>query len=97
MVEVDIGGKTYRMATPYDEDYMRKISAMLDNKLTATMKGMRGRSIQQALILVALDVIDEYLQIKDKLDNERSILKGSLESAMKEVDGVVALLEQMQS
>jgi len=94
MVEVEINGQTYRMASPYDEEYMQRISAVLNDKLTATMKGMRTRSTQQALILVALDIIDEYLKMKDKLDNEHAVLKGSINNMIKEVDDTIAKLDK---
>lgn len=93
---MEIAGQTYRMATPYEDEYMQKISSILNDKLTATMKAMHTRSSQQALILVALDIIDEYLQIKDKTDKERSVLKGSIQSTLKEVNEAIADLEQKQ-
>jgi cell division protein ZapA (FtsZ GTPase activity inhibitor) len=93
-VELEIYGQTYRIATEYSADYMKSLGDMLDAKLSAVLKGSRTRSLPQALILVSLDIIDEYIQLKRECQEERSMLRGQVSELIQEVDAQIAGLEE---
>lgn len=92
-VEVLINGQVYRIATEYDPRYMQDLARTLDTKLTSVLNASRTRSLPQALILVSLDVIDEYMQMKENWKQERDVLRGAVKQLTEEVERNIARLQ----
>ncbi len=93
MLEIEIAGQTYRIASRYEADYMQEISTYLNKKLAQVKRSTKSHTLQKALILVALDIIDEHLQYKVECDSERKLLKAQVSDILKEVDERLAQLE----
>ena len=86
MVEVEIAGQMYRIATPYDPDYNKKIVAHLNGKLDVLKKRGKNRPALQSLLLVVLDVIDDCFQAEARRETERAEMKKELAELLAEVD-----------
>jgi len=96
MVHVEISGVSYRIATPFDETYMQEIAAQLNEKIAAIQHGAKTRSIQQTLILVALDILDDHIQLQKKWESEKAELRQSVKELLKDVDSTLESLEVSQ-
>ncbi len=66
MVEVEILGETYRFSTSYDKNHMEELASRLDEKITTIKRQSRSRSMKQVLILVAMDLLDETLRLREE-------------------------------
>ena len=80
--EVVIAGNTFTMTGEQDEEYMVKIAALVDRKITEIRNS--GASMMQSITLAACDMADSYVQavqsaehlrgqIADYLDENKSI------------------------
>jgi len=86
MVELDIGGQRYRIASPYDSNYVEELAAYLNAKLDAIQKGSSARLAPQAMVLVALDVVDEYFKAKAAQVQLRDDLRQRLDAVIGKID-----------
>lgn len=94
MVEVEIGGQTFRIASPYAADYTARVATYLNEKLGNIQKAAKHPPAQQALILVAFDVIDELFQAEQRAKEERMLLKNGVAGILDRVDTRLAELEK---
>ena len=94
MVEVEIGGQICRIASPYEADYTERVANYLNEKLLSVQKAAKYPPPQQALILVAFDVIDELFQAEERAREERELLKSSVASVLGRVNERLSELQE---
>ncbi len=91
-VELDIAGQTYRIASHYDAEYMARIADYLNDKIAFVKGGRANRSPQQALLLAALDVVDEYFKVKSAWRSEREKMQQTVDDTLQELDHILEKL-----
>lgn len=79
-VSVTIAGENYTMVGEQNEDYIRKVAAIVDKKVNE-IKDRPGISTMQAMALASCDIADEYLKAVEAADNLRAQMKNYLEEA----------------
>lgn len=64
-VRVSIFGNTYNIQGEADPDYIQSLASYLNAKMNEVSDSMPSASAMQVAILAALNVADEYFQLKD--------------------------------
>lgn len=69
--EVNIGGKTITIGGKQDEEYLRKVAAYLNGKISALKKrgAFRTLDVETRAILTELNVCDDYFDTQVKLED----------------------------
>jgi len=68
-VKVEILGKTFAISGETSPAYLKKLAKYVNDKMKKINQGSSNKDLGQLAILVALNIADEYLQIKDlKID-----------------------------
>ncbi len=75
--EVTIAGQTFTMSGEQDEEYMIKIAAMVDQKISENRNS--GATMLQAGILAACDMADSYVQTVQSAEHLRQQIAGYLD------------------
>jgi len=70
-VEVRIGGDSYTIVAPESEEYIRKIAAYVDEKVTAITRSSH-MSASAAAVLAACNIADTQMKATETADNLRS-------------------------
>lgn len=60
--QVEIFGQTYSLRADADEDHVRKVAALVDQKMREIAANSRSVSTLQISVLAALDLASEFLQ-----------------------------------
>ncbi len=64
-VKVTIGGNTYNIQGDAPPEYILKLAAFVSEKMDEVNRSVRGTNPLQTAILAALNIADEYHQMKD--------------------------------
>lgn len=64
-VKVEIFGGSYNVQGDAPVDYIEKLAEYVDNKMRAVAKAMPSKNETQVAILTALNIADEYFQLKN--------------------------------
>ena len=75
-VEVVIAGNRFTMTGEQDEEYMTKIAALVDNRISRIREN--GVHMTQAITLAACDMADSYVQAVQGAENLRTQISGYL-------------------
>jgi len=67
---VRIGGLDYTLAGNHSEEYMHRVAIYVDRKMEEITKNNPKLSTQMAAVLVALNIADELLRLKDSIAEE---------------------------
>ena len=86
-VELTVLGHNLTLRTGESSDYVRSLAAYLEERV-ATMKTSGVRDPTNALILAALDIIDELFRARDDVSKREGDVSARL-------DALVTLLEQV--
>ena len=71
MVQLRVGGQTYRVVTSASEDELRRLAAIVDEKLAAVVPP--GRAVTpQAMLLAAMALAHEVEEERSRADEERA-------------------------
>ena len=81
-VTVTIGAQKYTFLAAEGDDYVKKVAAYVDAKLTETLKGGNMSAVDGA-ILTAMNIADEKLKEQDASENLRRQIKELLEESAK--------------
>jgi cell division protein ZapA len=81
-VVVSIGGCPYTILADESEEYVKKISAYVNGKISEITSGSRIPSLD-ATVLAALNVGDEYFKALELNDSLRAQLKASIDENAK--------------
>lgn len=86
LITITILGIDYKISCPADKiDSLKRSAVLLDSKLT-TMRSSGKMSIEQAAIMVGLNLADELLQSETSLKNLRSQWVGQVDSLNDKLD-----------
>ena len=88
--EVIIGGKVYTLSGYEGEEYLQRVAAYINNKISDfnEMKSYRRLPADMRATLVQLNVADDYFKAKDrieKLEQDLELLEADLERKEKEL------------
>ena len=77
-IQVLIGGKVYTLSGYESEEYLQKVSAYLNHKLTecSNNESYRKQSAETRSILLALNIADDYFKAKTQADSLENDAEG---------------------
>lgn len=81
IVNVKIFNRPYSLSTDETEHYMKKISAVVDEKIKSYVSGNLNTNVIDAAILAALECVDERQKALATIDNLRSQIKDYVDDA----------------
>ncbi len=87
-VEVKIMDQSYILKTEVDEEYAKKIADYLDGKIREIMQGGKIMNVQNAVVLAALNIVDEYFKCREAVENINKIVEGKSRELLKELDEI---------
>jgi len=67
---VRIGGMDYTLASTSSEEYMHRVAIYVDRKMEEITKNNPKLSTQMAAVLVALNIADELIRLKDSISDK---------------------------
>ena len=79
-ITVDIGGQKLNLVAQEDEEYVRKVAALVDSRLRELIDGKRV-SIVTASLMTAMNIADDYYKSVQGAENLRSQLRQYLETS----------------
>lgn len=106
--EVLIGGKVFSLSGFESEEYLQKVSAYLNHKITecTNIEGYRRQSAETRSTLLALNIADDYFKAKrqgvaleqdvEQKDKEMYDLKHELISTQIKCEGLEQELEKLK-
>ena len=71
------------IATPEDESYVRGLAKSLDEQLRSLLENNSGLTLNDALVLCAINYIDAYKRSEENADRMRTQISEYLEDAAK--------------
>lgn len=86
-VKVSISGQTYTIQGDADPEYIYRLADYVDGKMGEISRGMSGSNPTQVAILTALNIADEYFQLKD-------IEKGIDGAISQKAQALISMLEE---
>jgi len=66
VVDVEIMGQKFSVKSDADENYIRTVADYVDEKLRELLKSARPTAQFNVAIMAALNIADEYHQLKEK-------------------------------
>ena len=73
-VKVQIAGEEYTIVSVESEDYIRRVAALVDAKITAILDSSRI-PLNDATVLAACNLADEQIKAQDTAENLRAQIK----------------------
>lgn len=64
--ELNIAGVNYKLKSALDEQTVHQLASYVDQKINEAMTSTKSGSLQNASILAALNIAEEYLLLKKK-------------------------------
>ncbi|NLD87328.1 MAG: cell division protein ZapA [Clostridiales bacterium] len=77
-VQVRIAGETFTIIAPESEEYIRRVAAMVDEKITSVISSSR-MPIIDAAVLAACNLADEQLKAVETAENLRQQIKAYID------------------
>ncbi len=68
VVDVEIMGEKFMVRSDAEESHVRRVAGYVDGKIQEALKGARSLGKSNAAMLAALNIADEYHQLKDKYE-----------------------------
>ncbi|MBI5287249.1 MAG: cell division protein ZapA [Deltaproteobacteria bacterium] len=68
VVEVNIMGHSFLVKSDDDEDYVKQVVDYVNAKIGEVKDGVKGGSILNMTLLAAMNIADDYLKTKERLD-----------------------------
>jgi cell division protein ZapA len=85
--KVTIFGSSYTVQGEADSEYIAKLAKYVDGKMNEVSRSMGNCNVLQAAILAALNIADEYYQLRD-IDSSLDV------SIMKKANALISMLEE---
>lgn len=107
--EVTIGGRTYTMSGYESEEYLQKVAAYINGKISDFKKSdtFRRQTVDMQAVMIELNIADDYFKAKknadgletdmDSKDKEIYDLKHELISAQIKLDAANKEIEQLKA
>jgi cell division protein ZapA len=73
-VRVQIAGEEFTIVAAESEDYIRRVAAMVDGKITSIIEGARV-NLSDAAVLAACNLADEQIKVSETSENLRAQIK----------------------
>lgn len=86
-VKVNIFGSTYTIQGDAEPEYIGKLAKYVDGKMNEVSRSMGNCNILQAAILAALNIADEYYQLRD-IDSSLDV------NIVKKANALISMLEE---
>jgi cell division protein ZapA len=83
---IQIFGQTYAINTDLPPDYVQKIAAHVDEKLTAICKDNPMLDRSRAAVLAALAIADELYSLREEKEVGEEVMKAQVESCLRAVE-----------
>lgn len=83
--EVDIAGMPLKLKTTHDIEFVKKLVEFVDQKVNASLSQSKNGSVQNAILLAALNMAEELFIQRERMDEELGHLErkaGQLVSAL---------------
>ena len=80
-VRIEVYGSRYVISTPEDESYVRGLAKSLDEQLRSLLENNSGLTLNDALVLCAINFEDAYKKSEASADHMRGQLTDYLEDA----------------
>lgn len=103
-VRVEIYNSKYVIATPEEEEYVQKLARDLDEQIRRLMDSSDRVTLNDALVLSALNYVDAFYKSEASADHMRSQLtdyleeaaraKIELDEARRQIENLKKLIEQ---
>lgn len=65
-VSVEVGGQRLNLKTDADEEYVRALAHLVNQKLADAKSGSRAVATQSLAILAAMSIADDLLQLRQR-------------------------------
>ena len=65
-VSVEVGGQRLNLKTDADEDYVKQLARLVNQKLNEARSGGRAVATQSLAILAAMSIADDLLQARQR-------------------------------
>ncbi len=65
-VSVEVGGQKLNLKTDADEEYVRALARLVNQKLNEAKSGSRAVATQSLAILAAMSIADDFLQARQR-------------------------------
>lgn len=87
-IEVKIMDQSYILKTDADEQYVKSIADYLDGKIREIIQGGKIMNIQNAVVLAALNIVDEFFKCREAAENMNKIVEEKSRELIKEIDEI---------
>ena len=84
--EVEIAGVPLRLKSSHDEQTVQELVDLVDSKVRESLKASKTGSIQNAAILAALNLAEEYLLLKRRTKSELNSLETRAQKVLSELE-----------
>lgn len=88
-IEVEIFGQKYALRADADEEHVRKVADLVDQKMREVATGSRSISTMQIAVLAALDIASEYVQQRSRLGQLTADVESRSDRLAQRIEDVV--------
>ena len=85
--KIDLGGKSFLISGDVSADYLHKLAQYINGKIEALGEANYKKDFAQSIVLVALNIVDEFFQIKQ-------IKTGKDQIFDEKIDQLISMLEK---
>lgn len=89
VVKIELLGQTYTLRTSTEESKVQAAANLVEGKLEEYQAATRSNIKLDVAILAALDIANEYLQIKDSAEKLKERLEGRSRAIIKTIEAEV--------
>ncbi len=86
IIKIDISGATYTLKTDSDEEYIKKISDIINERIKSISEKNPGFPFHKITGLCLIETMDEMLKIKDKLNKIETDLSDKASHLIKRIE-----------
>ena len=84
--DVEIAGIPLKLRTSNEEHVVSKLVNMVDSRVQVALKNSKNRSLQNAALVVALNIAEELLFCKEQARDEISRLGGEAQQLLADLE-----------
>ncbi len=86
IIKIDISGVAYTLKTDSDEEYIKKISDTINERIKSISKKNPDLPSHKITVLCLIETMDEMLKIKDKLNKIEKDLSDKASHLIKRIE-----------
>lgn len=84
--EFTIGGLPFRLRSTQDEDTVKSLVQLVDQKIQMAVKATKSGSLQSAAILAALNIAEELILLKKRAQREIELIEDRAQRLAHDLD-----------